>query len=55
MKKIDDALEKNTKLSGQERGAAMRLRARGEELHDAGKHQEAVDMLGKAQKLLSKQ
>jgi hypothetical protein len=55
MKKIDDALEKNTKLSGQERGAAMRLRVRGEELHDAGKHQEAVDMLARAQKLISKQ
>jgi hypothetical protein len=55
MKKIDAGLEKNTKLSGQERAAVMRLRVRGEELHDAGKHQEAVDTFAKALKLLSKQ
>ena len=55
MKKIDDALEKNTKLSGQERAAVMRLRVRGEVLHDEGKHQEAVETLGKALKLLQKQ
>jgi hypothetical protein len=53
MKKIDDALAKNTKLSDQVVASVMRLRARGETLHKDGKHQEAVDTLARAKKLLS--
>jgi len=52
MKKIDDALAKNPKLSAEQMGEVKKLRSDGESLHKAGKHQESVDTLGKAMKLL---
>ncbi|MGH8636559.1 MAG: hypothetical protein ACREUX_04375 [Burkholderiales bacterium] len=55
MKKIDEALAKDPKLSAQTIAAVIRLRARGESLHEAGKHQESVDTLAKALKLLAKE
>jgi hypothetical protein len=52
MKKIDDALAKNPSLSAEQMAEVKKLRAEGETLHKAGKHQESVDTLGKAMKIL---
>jgi len=52
MKKIDDALAKNPNLSESQMSEVKKLRAEGEELHKAGKHQESVDTLAKAMKIL---
>jgi len=52
MKKIDAALEKNPKLSAQQMTEVKKFRADGEALHKAGKHQESVDTLAKAMKVL---
>jgi hypothetical protein len=52
MKKIDDALAKNPKLSEAQMTEVKKLRAAGEAAHKAGKHQESVDTLAKAMKLL---
>jgi hypothetical protein len=52
MKKIDAAISAGTKLSEAELTEVKKLRMDGEELHKAGKHDEAVDALGKAMKML---
>lgn len=52
MKKIDEALAKNPKLTAEQMAEVKKLRADGEALHKAGKHQESVDTLGKAMKIL---
>lgn len=52
MKKIDAALEKKPALSAEQLSEVKKLRADGEALHKAGKHQESVDTLAKAMKLL---
>ena len=52
MKKIDDALGKNPALSAAQMSEVKKLRADGETLHKAGKHQESVDTLAKAMKIL---
>ncbi|HEX5804223.1 MAG TPA: hypothetical protein VFY24_14450 [Azospira sp.] len=52
MKKIDDALAKNPALSAEQTAEVKKLRMEGETLHKAGKHQESVDTLGKALKIL---
>jgi hypothetical protein len=52
MKKIDDALAKNPKLSAAQMSEVKKLRADGEASHAAGKHQESVDTLAKAMKIL---
>jgi hypothetical protein len=52
MKAIDDALAKNPKLTAAQMKEVKERRAKGEELHKAGKHQESVDELGKAMKIL---
>ena len=52
MKAIDAALAKNPKLSDTQMSEVKSLRADGESLHKAGKHQEAVDALAKAMKIL---
>ena len=52
MKEIDEALAKNPKLSEAQMKEVKAQRAKGEELHKAGKHQESVDELGKAMKIL---
>mgnify|MGYP003342906430 CR=1 FL=1 len=52
MKKIDDAMAKNPKLSASQLGDVKKLRAEGESLHKAGKHQDSVDALAKAMKIL---
>jgi hypothetical protein len=52
MKAIDDALAKKPALSAADMSLVKKLRADGEALHKAGKHQESVDTLAKAMKLL---
>ncbi len=55
MKKIDEALAKSPSLSAEQMSEVKKLRAEGETLHKAGKHQESVDTLGKAMKMLNVQ
>lgn len=52
MKAIDAALPK-AKLSSEQMTEVKKYRAEGEALHKAGKHQESVDTLAKARKLLN--
>jgi hypothetical protein len=52
MKKIDEALAKNPKLTEAQMTEVKKYRAEGETLHKAGKHQESVDTLAKAMKIL---
>lgn len=53
MKKIDVALATNPKLTTEQLSEVKKLRAEGETLHKAGKHQDSVDALGKAMKILA--
>lgn len=55
MKKIDEALAKNPNLTAAQMTEVKKLRADGEALHQAGKHQESVDTLAKAMKILNVQ
>ena len=52
MKAIDEAMSKNPKLSPEQMADVKKFRAEGETLHKAGKHQESVDTLDKAKKIL---
>ena len=52
MAKIDAALAKNPKLTDVQMAEVKKYRAEGESLHKAGKHQESVDTLAKAMKIL---
>jgi preprotein translocase subunit SecG len=52
MKKIDDAMAKSPKLTAAQTDEVKKYRAEGETLHKAGKHQESVDTLAKAMKIL---
>ena len=51
MKAIDAALPK-AKLTDAQKSEVQKYRAEGETLHKAGKHQESVDTLAKAKKIL---
>lgn len=51
MKAIDAALPK-ANLSADQMAEVKKLRAEGEALHKAGKHQESVDTLAKAMNIL---
>ncbi len=53
MKKIDEALAKNPQLSSQQMAEVKKYRAEGETLHKAGKHQDSVDTLARAMKILN--
>ena len=53
MKAIDEALAKNPKLTPAQMKEVKDARAKGEAAHKAGKHQEAVDELAKAMKVLN--
>ncbi len=53
MKKIDEAMSKNPKLTAEQTADVKKYRAEGEALHKAGKHQESVDTLAKAMKILN--
>lgn len=52
MKQIDEALSAQPQLSAEQLAEVKKLRAEGEALHKAGKHQESVAALGKAKSLL---
>jgi hypothetical protein len=52
MAAIDEALAKSPQLSEADMAEVKRLRAEGEELHAAGKHEESEEALAQAQKLL---
>ena len=52
MKAIDEAMSKDPKLSAEQMAQVKKYRADGEALHKAGKHQESVDTLAKAKKIL---
>ncbi len=52
MKKIDDAMAKNPNLTAAQMADVKKYRAEGEALHKAGKHQESLDTLAKAEKIL---
>jgi hypothetical protein len=53
MKKIDEALAKDPKITAEQLAEVKKQRAEGEVLHKAGKHQESVDTLAKAMKILN--
>ena len=53
MRKIDEAMAKNPKLTAEQTAEVKKYRADGEQLHKAGKHQESVDTLAKAMKILN--
>jgi len=53
MKKIDEAMAKNPKLTDAQAADVKKFRSEGEALHKAGKHQESVDTLAKAMKILN--
>ncbi len=53
MKKIDEALAKKPQLSSEQMAEVTKYRAEGETLHKAGKHQESVDTLARAMKILN--
>jgi hypothetical protein len=53
MRKIDEALAKNPQLSSEQMAEVKKYRAEGEALHKAGKHQESVDTLARAMKVLN--
>jgi hypothetical protein len=52
MKAIDAALKKNPQLSKAQMADVKKYRAEGERLHKAKKHQESIDTLAKAKKIL---
>jgi hypothetical protein len=52
MKAIDEALAKNPNLTPEQLAEVKKLRAQGEADHKANKHQESVDELAKAKKIL---
>jgi hypothetical protein len=52
MKKIDDAMAKSPKLTAAQTDEVKKYRAEGDTLHKAGKHQESIDTLAKAMKIL---
>lgn len=52
MKKIDEHLAGNPELSAEDMSKVEDLRAAGEQLHNDGQHQEAVDALAEAMQIL---
>lgn len=52
MAQIDAALAANPQLSAEQMAEVKKLRAEGEALHKAGKHQDSVDTLAKAMEIL---
>ena len=53
MRKIDEAMANNPKLTPEQTAEVKKYRAEGETLHKAGRHQDSVDTLAKAMKILS--
>jgi hypothetical protein len=55
MKKIDDALAAKPNITAEQLAEVKSLRTEGETLHKQGKHQESLDTLEKAKKILNVQ
>ncbi len=53
MKKIDEALAKKPQLSQAQMDEVKKYRGEGDALHKAGKHQDSVETLAKAMKILN--
>ncbi len=53
MKKIDQALKAKPAIGAAQLAEIKQLRAEGESLHQQGRHQESVDTLAKAMKILN--
>ena len=53
MRKIDEAMAKNPQLTPEQMAEVKKYRAEGEAFHKQGKHQESVDTLAKAMKILN--
>ncbi len=53
MKKIDAALAAKPNITAEQLNEVKQLRAEGENLHKQGKHQESIDTLAKAMKILN--
>ncbi len=53
MRQIDAALQSNTQLSAADRAKVTELRNEGEKLHAAGQHQQSMDKLAEAKKILN--
>lgn len=52
MAAIDAALAKNPPLAAEQMAQVKKLRAEGEQLHNAGQHQQSMDALSKAETIL---
>lgn len=50
--KVDAALAANTTLTAEQRAEVEKYRTDGDQLHQSGKHQDAVDTLAKAKVIL---
>ena len=53
MKKIDEAMSKDPKLSAAQMADVKKARAEGEAFHKAAKHSESIAELDKAKKILN--
>ncbi len=53
MKKVDQALKAKPAIGAAQLAEVKQLRAEGESLHQQGRHQESVDTLAKAMKILN--
>ena len=53
MRQIDAALQSNTQLAAADRAKVTELRNEGEKLHAAGQHQQSMDKLAEAKKILN--
>jgi hypothetical protein len=52
IRQIDAALQTNTQLSAADRTKVTELRNEGEKLHASGQHQQSMDKLAEAKKIL---
>ena len=52
MRKIDAELANGPNISAEQLAQVKNLRAEGESLHNAGKHQDSVNTLGEAMRIL---
>jgi hypothetical protein len=52
IRQIDAALQTNTQLSAADKAKATELRNEGEKLHASGQHQQSMDKLAEAKKIL---
>jgi hypothetical protein len=53
IRQIDAALQTNTQISAADKAKATELRNEGEKLHAAGQHQQSMDKLAEAKKILN--